>query len=301
MGREVLSERDYEYQEPGYLIDNQSWQEEIQKRLETLAAPPQALRILPVVEEPVFQELSEALEEPMEIKPPEPTAEEILSKAKIEAEETARVIEQGAKKNAFEIVEQARWEANDLLAKGKEEAEKEIQMLRETAQSEGRQEGIEKGRSEGLEAGKEEGKRSYDQVVSRWNGMLGKLVEERKTLLTDLKPVVVELTGEALRRCLKDEAAKHGQMVVEFVQEALHKAQDKVHLKLHLNPEDMREIEAQKERIGLAVGVQGMELIPDSRVELGGCRLETEAGSVDVQIPTVVEQVKKALESDPRW
>jgi flagellar assembly protein FliH len=131
--------------------------------------------------------------------------------------------------------------------------------------------------------------------------MLGQMVEARKSLLMDLKPFVVDLTGEALRRCLKDEAEKHGSMVVEFVQEALRKAQDRVHLKLHLNPGDLEEVEAQKQRIGLSVGVQGIELVPDTRVELGGCRLETEAGSVDAQISTVVDQVRKTLNSDPRW
>jgi flagellar assembly protein FliH len=131
--------------------------------------------------------------------------------------------------------------------------------------------------------------------------MLEKLVTERKSLLMDLKPVVVELTGEALRRCLKDEAAKHGSMVLEFVQEALRRAQDKVHLKLHLNPDDLGEVEAQKQKIGYSIGVREMELIPDARVELGGCRLETEAGSVDAQVSTVVEQIKKSLESDSRW
>lgn len=307
MGLGVLSSQDYQYEEPGVLVDNLPWQEEIQRRLREEAAATAAL-VLPAgtvtsFEAPsLAQAEAEAAQEVVEeIKPPEPTPEEILASARAEAAEAARSIEQAAKKNAFEIVEQARWEGNDLIAKAKEEAEKEILHLKEAAQEEGRKEGLEKGRQEGLETGRAEGQKEYAASVSKWNGMLEPLVAERKKLLGDLKPIVVELTGEALYRCLKDEAQKHHQMVVGFAQEALDKAQDRVHLKLHLNPEDIGEVESQKDKLGLSVGAKGLELIPDARVERGGCRLETEAGSVDVGLSTVVEQVMKALGADQRW
>ena len=87
-------------------------------------------------------------------------------------------------------------------------------------------------------------------------------------------------------------------MVVEFSREALSKAQDRVHLKLHLNPEDLREVELQKDQLKLSVGAGHLELVPDARIEKGGCLLETEAGSVDVRLPTLVSQAKEALSSD---
>lgn len=306
MGLGVLSSQDYQYEEPGVLVDNLPWQEEIRKRLreEEDRALPLALPAEPTVFEApslTVAEAEAAQEVVEEVKPPEPTQEEIMAKAKAEAEETARAIEQAAKKNAFEIVEQARWEGNDLIARAKEEAEKEILQMKETAQEEGRKEGTAQGRQEGLETGRSEGRQEFAGSVAKWNDMLGQLVSERKQLLNDLKPVVVDLTGEALYRCLKDEAQKHRQMVVGFAQEALDKAQDRVHLKLHLNPEDIGEVESQKDRLGLSVGAKGLELVPDARVERGGCRLETEAGSVDVTLPTVVEKVKKTLESDQGW
>jgi flagellar assembly protein FliH len=306
MSREVLSSRDYQYSEPGYLIDNVPWQEEIQNTLKTEAerVMVETRPTLGVEEfQPLFlPENPEAVEVVEEVKPPEPTAEEILERAKLEAEETSKSIEQAAKKNAFEIVEQARWEANDLIAKAKEDAEKDVQHLKETASETGRVEGLkegrEKGYQEGFDKGRAEGLETYSGLVEKWGHLLQETADERKKHLVEIQPMLVDLVGEALSRCLRKEAEYNRQMVVEFVQEALKKAQDRVHLKVHLNPEDVNEVEANKGRLKLSVGVGELEIVPDMRIEKGGCLLETEAGSVDVRLGTVISQMKDALRTE---
>jgi flagellar assembly protein FliH len=300
MSREVLSSRDYQYLDEGYLVDNLPWQEEIKKRLEEEAREkPVEVETNGTFELEDFKPLpldTEMATEPPP--PPEPTAEEVSLKAKEEAEEKAKSIERAARKNAFEIVEQSRWEANDIVTKAKEEAEKEVHLLKEAASETGRQEGLEKGRIEGFEKGKSEGQQTYSGLITKWDGLLKETTNERKKLLVEMKPILVDLLGEALHNCLKKEAKRHGQMVVEFVEEALKKAQDSVHLKLHLNPEDVEEVEAQKERLQLSVGIGELELVPDARVERGGCLLETEAGSVDVRLSTIVNQMTESLSSE---
>jgi len=296
MSREVLSSRDYQPLEQGYLVDNIPWQEEIKKRLRQ-ASVVKITETRPTLGPEEFQPLllAETPEAMEEVKPPEPTAEELMAKAKMDAEETVKSIEQAAKKNAFEVVEQARWEANDLLAKAKEEVEKEIQQLKDAAGEEGRKEGLAKGLEEGLVKGREKGLEEYSSAIKKWYDLFEKTVEERKNAMADLKPLLVELVGETLYRCLKDESKKGSQVVLELAREALAKAQDLVHLRLHLNPEDVEEVRAQKERLQLSVGAGQMELVPDARIEKGGCVLETEAGSVDVRLSTVVSQIKDSL------
>ena len=304
MSREVLSSQEYQYSQEGYLVDNTPWQDEIRKRLEEQAR----VRITephPTLDTDEFQPLllpenPEAVAAPAEeVKPPEPTAEEVSQKLKEEAEEKAKSIEQGARKNAFEIVEQARWEANDIVAKAKEEAEKEVQQLKETASETGRKEGYAKGLEEGvvkgLEKGRNEGLQNYSESLKKWNGLLEQTTQERKRLLSEMEPILVELVGDVLHRCLQKEAKRHHQMVLDFAKEAVAKAQDRIHLRLHLNPEDVAEVEAQKEQLQLTVGAADLEVVPDARIERGGCILETEAGTVDSRLSTIVDQAKKAL------
>jgi len=299
MSREVLSSRDYRYVEQKYLIDNLLWQEEIKQRLAE-EVPKQVVDPHPTLNtdelEPFF--LPEVAEEEAEpAKPLEPTAKEILEKTRAQAEEAAKAIEQSAKKNAFEIVEKARWEVEDIIEKAKKNAEKEIQNLKEAAEEEGKKKGLEEGYQQGLEKGRMEGLQTYSDLLRKWNHLLEETASERKKLLGELQPILVELVGEALHHCLKKEAQAYSQMVVEFAKEALKKAQDKVHLQLHLHPEDVAEVEKQKATLQLSIGTGMLELVPDARIERGGCLLKTEAGSVDIRLETVVAQVKESLSS----
>lgn len=296
MGRSLLSGQNYDYADQGYLVDNLPWQDEIRRRLEAERAP----RILdpmptlnPVEFEPLM--LPENPEATEAQTAPEPTVEEVAEKLRLEAEERAKAIEQTARKNAYDILEQARWEAQDLIQKAKEEAEKEVQALKDHAAIEGRHEGMEAGKLEGAEIGRQDGLKAYSEAIQKWSGVLEATLVQRNQLLGEMKPLLVELVGEALHRCLKRKAESDNQMVVEMVREALQKAQDRVHLKLHLNPADVDEVRGQSERLKLSVGAGHLELVPDSRIERGGCVLETEAGSVDARLATVVGQAKDAL------
>jgi flagellar assembly protein FliH len=293
MGHDVLSSRDYEYIDQGYLIDNGPWQEKIKKMT-------QRQKSLVSVEPWPTLGLDEFkpnfLPENAEAEGAQSTAANVFDPV-AEAEEKAKTIEQNAKKSAYEVVERARWEADDILNTAKEEAEREAGSIRETAKEQGQKEGFDNGRQDGFAQGEIEGKNSYSDLIKNLNGLMGNLTTERKKIVADLQPLIVELVGEALKRCLNKEA-ENGNLIVGFVREALSKAQDKVHLSLHLNPDDMAEIEVQKKQLQLTVGVGEMELIADARVERGGCLLETEGGSIDVRLNSVVEQIKESLISE---
>lgn len=296
MGHEVLSSRDYEYLDHGYLIDNGPWQEKIKKmaeRQKTIGLV-QSWPTLGVDEfKPDFL-------------PENPDANGVAGQSAgmnvlpdpiAEAEEKVKAIELNAKKNAYEVVEKARWEADEILSMAREESEKEAAVIRETAREQGYKEGFAKGNQEGFAEGEIAGKNSYSDSIKNLNGLMENLTIERKKLVGDLQPLLVELLGEALKRCLNQEAEK-GALVIQLAREALSKAQDRVHLKLHLNPDDMSEIESHKKQLQLTVGAGEMELIADGRVERGGCLLETEGGTVDVRLNTVVDQVKESLMSE---
>ncbi len=296
MGHEVLSSRDYEYVDQGYLIDNGPWQEKIKKmaeRQKTIGL----VQSWPTLGVDEFKPDFLAENPDANGVAGQSSSVSVLTDVITESEEKAKVIEQNARKNAYEVVEKARWEAGEILNIAREEAEKESGAIREMAREQGHKEGLDKGKQEGFVEGEIAGKNSYSDSIKNLNGLMENLTIERKKLISDLQPLLVELVGEALKRCLNREAEKDG-LVVQLVQEALSKAQDKVHLKLHLNPDDMSEIEAHKKQLQLTVGAGEMELIADGRVERGGCFLETEGGTVDVRLNTVVDQLKESLMSE---
>ena len=292
MGQEVLSSQDYEHMDQGYLIDNGPWQEKIKKmaqRSKNIGLV-QSWPTLGVDEfKPDFLPENSDANGVAGL-----STISVLPDVIVDAEEKARIIEQNARKSAYEVVEKSRWEADKILSSAREEAEKESSVIRETARVQGNKEGFEQGKPEGFTQGMVEGKSSYSNSIKNLNGLMESLTIERKKLIGDLQPLIVELVGVALKKCLNEEANK-GNLVVNFVGEALLKTQDRVHLKLHLNPGDMNEIEAHRNELQLTVGAAEIELIADARIERGGCLLDTEGGTVDVRLNTVVDKVKESL------
>lgn len=302
MGREVLGHSQYQYSDIGYLLDNFDWQKEIKRRLkERRIGNPKEIWTIDENTLPVQNFALEDFNDQTSLKNTSSTQfslspDEIISKAKEEAYEEAEKIEQIAKKSSFEITERARWEARDIILKAREEAEKDIRRLKEEGKEEGHKEGFEKGRLEGFEKGKQEGNNTYIAEIKKWNSLIEELILQRKNLLLELKPILIELVGEALYRCLKEAAKNYKNLVIEFSEEVLKKAQDRVQFRLHVNPVDLEEVNKQKAYLMLSVGAKQIEILADARIEQGGCLLETEAGSIDARLSTVVDQVKQTLE-----
>lgn len=296
MSQEVLSRQDYEHVDQGYLIDNGPWQEKIRKMTQ-ISKSIGLVKSWPTLGVDEFKP---------DFLPENSDANGVAGNSSVvnispdviaDAEEKAKAIEQNARKSAYEEVEKARWEADKILNIARDEAEKESSVIRETAREKGHKEGFEQGKPEGFTQGVVEGKNSYSGLLDNLNGLIENLTVERKKLVGDLQPLLVELVGAALKKCLNEEASK-GDLVVNLVGEALLRAQDRVRLKLHLNPDDINEIERHRKELQLTVGAADMELIADARIERGGCLLDTEDGTVDVRLNTVVDKVKESLISE---
>ncbi|HET9868958.1 MAG TPA: FliH/SctL family protein [bacterium] len=288
MSKSVLTDRQYQYSGQGYVVDNVAWQDEIKRRLWEGAQTAPALEAAPAV----FEALAP---EPVPAEPsPEEKAAQEAEALKAQAEEEARRIEETARERSVEIEKAAQATAEKIVAAAAEKAQTEAGKIRDDAAEAGRKEGYDSGYQAGLGEGKTEGQKAYSGVVGNLTSVFEKTVAERKELLGEMKPLLVELVGEALQACL-GKKAKGGQVVTHFVEEALKKAVGRAKLAVHLNPADVEAVEAEIQRLQTSVGAGEIELVPDARIEQGGCLLETEAGSVDVQIPTVVSQVKDSL------
>ncbi len=301
MSREVLAQQDYQFSPSGYMVDNSTWQEEILRRLEAeLKKSPiqpwslgngtvqvQSFELGSFEESHTSSDLTETVREPTD----EEKKDQILTLAEGEAQK----IKETARKKALEITEQAHWEVQEILAKARDEAEKESTILKEETKITAHSEGLLDGRQEGIKQGKEEGLKVFDDSVRKWDGMAQNLLANRKNVILDMKNLLTELLQEALLRCLRKEAESNRGMAVAFAEELIKKAYDRVLLRLHVNPGDLEEFEANRERLQLTVGSGPLELVADARIEQGGCLLETEAGSVDARLGTIAFQVKESL------
>jgi flagellar assembly protein FliH len=296
--RTVIHDREFQISDRGYLVDNLSWQDEIKKRaadLKNWSAPE-----FQAVVETEGPSVEAASLEPVDVDPKVAYAE-ALEKARVDASDLMERILREARVKAEADAEALRISAKAEIEKMKSDAEVQVREAKEQAlkqaEQAGRLQGLEAGKAEGLNLGKVEGLKEYQSKIMAWDAMFRTASEQRHAAVADLEGLLVDLVGDALHRCLQNEAKTRPAMVLDMVRSVLQKAHDRSKLRIHLNPEDVQRVQQAKAQLQLSVGAGELELVPDNRVEKGGCLLETEAGSVDAQLGTMASQAQEALKS----
>jgi flagellar assembly protein FliH len=175
----------------------------------------------------------------------------------------------------------------------------QIQMIRHQAASEGRAEGLSEGRSEGHSAGYQMGKNQAQEEIQQLQHLLGDLDDEiqhfdqrvSKDLLTLSLAIAKQMIGKSLKI--------HPELILEIVQESIrclpHFNQ---HAHVLLHPEDAVLV---RSYLGDHLNSTGWKIIEDTRIERGGCRLETSGSEVDATLPNRWKSVLSSISQDGNW
>ncbi len=178
---------------------------------------------------------------------------------------------------------------------GRTEAKLIIEAARQEAE-----EVREQARREGLQHGTEQ----VEQMVGRrLAGVLPALrnaVEDilhaKHAWLRHWEACGVRVATAIAERVIRRELSQRPEITVGLVREALELAAGNSHLRIHLNPADR---EALGDRIGLLAKelspLTTAELVSDPTITPGGCRVETQFGSVDQQLETQLKRIEEEL------
>jgi len=180
--------------------------------------------------------------------------------------------------------EDARTEAERIVEGARQDAEN----LREQAQQEGFARGMEQ----------------VEQIVARQlAGVLPALssaVEDiqhaKHTWLRHWEACGVRVATAIAERVIRRELARRPEITVALVREALELAAGSSHLRIHLNPADRDALGDQVDLLTKELSPLGTaELISDPTITPGGCRVETQFGSVDQQFETQLRRIEEEL------
>lgn len=161
-------------------------------------------------------------------------------------------------------------------------------------QEEARNEGYASGREAGHEAGRSEIHAELAERVARFDAMFEAMRTESDKALEATLDAAVEVVFEAVTRIL-------GQQLVDragttaAVREAIRHCKDRTKLVARVAPSDYQLI--CEHRDGLVEQANGgaIEIVPDDIVELGGCVLETPAGSLDARLEIQIQRLRETL------
>lgn len=194
------------------------------------------------------------------------------------AHDLGRVVDRellDASSKSKEIFEEARQEALRVRSEAKELLE---QVREEMEKS--RQAGREQGYQEGLEQGLE---------------LLVKVKELRQKLFDDNEREMVRLVFAIAEKIIGREFSENDKAIMNVIRLAVSDAVgDKIFVKL--NPQDYENIKKNEHELMQKIeGGKTLVFKEDDSVKLGGCLVETEIGTIDAQLDTQINAIKKAL------
>ena len=251
------------------------------------AKPEEKDRVVPApllseeVETPVEEQRERLLEE----------AKSIHEASKMEAER----VKENAEKAAFKVMQQKTLDVKKTVEEAKEEA---ARIVEEAEQKAGRieegakkkalsyiQGAVKKARAEGREEGFSKGEEEAGRLIERLHVILDAAIDKRKSLIDSTERQLIDLVLLISKKVVKVISEKARAVVVANVKEALKKVSGETEITIKVNTKDLDITTKHKNSLIKQIeGIKHVTVEEDSRIDPGGCIIETSFGDIDARI-----------------
>ena len=233
---------------------------------------------------------------------PEPSPEErrdkLLEEAKHvkeQAEQEAGRVKEEAEQAAFKLVQQKTVEGKKAVDDAKAEAKRIVEEAQERAVrieeeakkkvvayiSEAKKKAVSEGREEGFRKGEDEAKR----LVERLHIILNAAIDKRKKIIDSTERQLINLVLLISKKVVKVISEKARTVVIANVREALKKVSRDTEVTIKVNTKDLEITTKHKNSfIKQIESLENVTVEEDSRVDPGGCIIETSFGDIDARI-----------------
>ncbi|GEM_PF-2778125 len=168
----------------------------------------------------------------------------------------------------------------------KERIQQEIDAQREAAVADGYREGEVRAREQ-IEA-------EYAERIQNLGAIIASARQQLDSDVEALHEIGVEVVYEAVLKllgtALVTRAGAHA-----AVREVIRRAKDTTRLVVRLSPADFEELNGGRTALLENLNGAAVEVLPDERVELGGCLLETPAGNLDGRMEVQLQCLRETL------
>jgi len=193
-----------------------------------------------------------------------------------------------AQVQAQEIVKEAQAKAEELIAG----AHAQVEQFH--------QEGFQKGYTEGTVKAETEVEAKYKDIAEQELAQIKTIVvsftQSYKDLIKNAEQSLVSLATDIAAKVIQEEAQKHSELVLRMVKVGLERVVEKANIVVKVHPEQLELVKHHKAQlISMVESIDNFELMPDVRVDRGGCVVETNSGSVEVRLQKQVNELKKVL------
>ena len=221
------------------------------------------------------------------------------------ADEAQRIIED-AKNQAFEIFkakqnevhimsEQAKVDASRIIQDANAEKER-IQNESESIKEAAYKEGYAKGYDEGFEKSFADGNNDLTKLNEKLKKILAETINKRNEKIDTAEAQLIEVAILIAKRVVKMLTEKDKGIVIRNIQEALRRIKGRTKITIRVNIDDL-EISARHkdEFYQMLDKIEGVTVLEDPNVDVGGCMIETDFGDIDARINTQLNEIETAI------
>ncbi|MCR9143305.1 MAG: flagellar assembly protein FliH [Leptospirales bacterium] len=232
--------------------------------------------------------------------------EERIQKELEEAHERAKQIEEEGKAVAFNLIQEskekakredeaARLNSDQIIERAKLEVERMVKEA-EMRVAEIEHEAYQKGYDAGREVGFKKGQAEVRRLIDRLGTIVGQAIDVREEIIAASEKQMVDMILMIARKVIKDEVVERKEVVLNNIRESLKRIKDRDRVDIRVNFADLELTTAHKdELIKMMESLRKVNIYEDSRIDRGGCIIETDVGSIDARISTQLKEIEEAI------
>lgn len=228
---------------------------------------------------------TELTEKPVEIKVKDKFKSDIDLFSKDQEPRVKRVL-QAATEEAEQIKEAAQKEAQEILVKAERKRADYVE--------EARQEGL----KVGYAAGYDEGLKEAEMLKMQAEELLVQARQAYRKLMQQAKPNLIELAVLIAEKIFRQQISLNPEEIKVIVRGLLEENRAGETYYIYVHPSDSRILQDSffelKEVTPKGVA---LNIVPDKRISIGSCRLETETAYYDATLEGQLRELKKVLQS----
>lgn len=158
-----------------------------------------------------------------------------------------------------------------------------------------REEAIHAARQQGLEEGRALSKKELETSLKQIGEIVESLKDLRESLLSEMENTAVEVIFEAVTKIVGQAAVDYS-LAKNMTHEIVEQVRGRQQLTIRVSPRDFEIVQTALSKTGITeLSSKEVHVIPDNIVQLGGCVIETEAGSLDARLEIKLQRLKDML------
>lgn len=186
------------------------------------------------------------------------------------------------------IIDNAKSESRSLIEKAKLESEK--------LKKQGYKAGHDKGYSDGFKEGKDMAMKQAQDMIKDARGAALEAHRVSREYIDGRKEEIVNLALNIAEKIIGYKCSRSDEVITKIITDSINSCVAKKQLIIRVNPMDYASVDCRRDEISKIAGEKViLNLIRDSSIKMGGCRLESESSFVDADIDSQLERIREAL------